>query len=74
VSSSATITLNSISVRDIVQILVINQNGVVVKRISNGFQSSFDIDVSNFRNGVYSIIVKRKSNQENISASFTVQH
>ena len=59
---------------DIVQISVINQSGSVVKKISNGFQNNFDIDVSNFRKGIYTIIVKRKSNQTSITTSFTVQH
>ena len=73
-NSTAKITLNNININDIVQVLILDRNGAVVKRIASGVSTTFDIDVSNYQNGLYNITVQRKANLSSISSQFTVQH
>jgi beta-glucanase (GH16 family) len=74
VNSIAQITLNNIPIGDITQILILNKNGGLVKRITGRFENIFELDVSTYQNGIYGIIVNLKGKTLSISASFTVQH
>ncbi len=73
--SNIRITINSnISQIDIDQILILNRNGSITNRISSRFVNTFDFDVSNYQNGLYSVLVTFRSNKPNISTLFIVQH
>ena len=74
VGGIASITLNNITLTDIMQILILDKGGNVVKRITPSFESQFNLDVSNYNSGIYNIVVNFKGQKPSISASFTVQH
>jgi hypothetical protein len=74
VSNLAQITLNNVTLDDITQILILNKNGILVKRITGKKENTFNLDVSTYQNGVYGIIVNFKRKTESLSATFTVQH